>query len=1145
MFDGSQLREALAVASAEMRSARRLARTWLFASLALLIGIAAYGYYTVLHAMTSGFSATLGFLNARFLLASMGIFATGILVVALVFLAFDVRARDLREKVAEVLDSRPCDNFTLLFGRLLGLVLVVWAPLALWVALVQGVGALAVAFDWRVGQPVEPASILAFLLLDAPVTLALWGAVVLFLAAALRNRLLVVLAALALFAGYMWLFFRTPLYLLPIHSVPANMASDLLPRFADAWTVLQRLAMLLLAGGFLFLGATIHARPDDRPAATGVALGVGLLLLGAAALGAIAWPAVAARTEQERWLAVHEASQHAPRLDVLGIAGSVVVDPGERLALDLTYRLAAPDEALEKAIFSLNPGMAVTALRLDGVDAEFEHSLGLLTVPLPASAGAGEFALSIVAEGAPDPAFAYLDGVVQPQLASGNDTNVLLLGSEAGIFESNYVALMPGTYWLPMPGAAAGRDHAANYGRDYFALELAVEVPPTWLVAGPGKRHGEGGAFSYRPPAPVPEVALIAAAFERRGFDAGGVELELLVHPKHVRNVAFFADAAEEIRDRAAELFAEAARLGLGYPYDALTLVEVPATLRTFGGGWRLGSVQALPGVTLLREYGFPTSRFELRLRDPEDYEDEEGGIAAAKRYVLADFFANDVTGGNLLYGAVANVFGFLTGAQGEGAVALDFLAHELAAKLIAQQRGGYFSAHDYEAGAEMGALFQRAIASAFSVFRSSGDNSIAASVHAGATNQPSVWNSALGAPLADLDASEARLAVAVLWLKAPAIAEAIVDGLGRERAAALLAEVRARHIGGSFSAADFEAAASAVGADLNGLLGDWLHDAALPGFLVAEPSVVRMADDGEGQPRYQITVDVRNDEPVPGLAQLAYLRADDRREHTDSTGPVRIPGHTSVELGLVAPQPPGRLWLAPYMALNRGQVALNVPAVDETERTQIEGFTGARPSDWIPTPDGIVVDDLDLGFAVRLDDAADGRIGAGSWFLPAADIDEGLPVYNPFVGGAQWTRQEVDASWGKYRHTLARVGAGDGTAVATFTAALPAAGKWRLAYHLPAVPGGQGSISFGTGGASVSVSRASPAEVFGSYDLRLGAQGVDVAVEFDGAAAETGWNDLGDFDLPAGEVSLSVSNKTNGRLVVADAIRWRPLAPR
>lgn len=47
--------------------------------------------------------------------------------------------------------------------------------------------------------------------------------------------------------------------------------------------------------------------------------------------------------------------------------------------------------------------------------------------------------------------------------------------------------------------------------------------------------------------------------------------------------------------------------------------------------------------------------------------------------------------------------------------------------------------------------------------------------------------------------------------------------------------------------------------------------------------------------------------------------------------------------------------------------------------------------------------------------------------------------------------------------------------------------------------------------------------------------------IEFDGKAASFGWNDLGEFQMPAGESSLEVASITTGSVVVADAIRWRP----
>ena len=48
--------------------------------------------------------------------------------------------------------------------------------------------------------------------------------------------------------------------------------------------------------------------------------------------------------------------------------------------------------------------------------------------------------------------------------------------------------------------------------------------------------------------------------------------------------------------------------------------------------------------------------------------------------------------------------------------------------------------------------------------------------------------------------------------------------------------------------------------------------------------------------------------------------------------------------------------------------------------------------------------------------------------------------------------------------------------------------------------------------------------------------------MEFDGSIAEEGWNHLGDFDLRSTNVALVVTDRTDGDVVVVDAIRWRPL---
>ena len=52
-----------------------------------------------------------------------------------------------------------------------------------------------------------------------------------------------------------------------------------------------------------------------------------------------------------------------------------------------------------------------------------------------------------------------------------------------------------------------------------------------------------------------------------------------------------------------------------------------------------------------------------------------------------------------------------------------------------------------------------------------------------------------------------------------------------------------------------------------------------------------------------------------------------------------------------------------------------------------------------------------------------------------------------------------------------------------------------------------------------------------------------DVWAAEDAKAGEPGWNVLDSFELSGGEVNVEVSDFSEGRLVVADAIRWTPAA--
>ena len=1101
----------------ELRTLRRQVRTWVFLALGIGVAGAAYGYYSYLHGVSSFAQLSMGTMLPRFTTAYFNSYLLWFFMAALVFLAFDLRHRDERERVAAVVDARPVGNVALIGGRLCAVVLVVGLPLFGVLLLIQATGTVGRALGWWV-DPIEPFSMFVFLFLDALPALILWSATVLLLAAGLRNRLAVAATALALLGIHMWSFAVVPSYLMPAVSllhIHDNWASDLAPRIPEFQTYMHRGALLMLAAAFVVWAGALYPRADGRLRHPLLLIGAVPALLGVAGIGVVVLRGFEGMDLRETWLAAHNAASREPTPLVDHISGVVTIVPGEAAHLHLELQLRGTGTRLSTLLFSFNPGFEIAELHVDDVRTPFRHEHGLLTVdPVEPLAPDQRATLSLQASGIPDPDFAYLDSVVDWRQESARNA-ILWSGTAGGIFETRYVALMPGLRWLPVPGANlddAGRAYAAT-------VDLTVEVPPGWLVAGPGRREAiSPGRYRFQPAANVPKVGLFAARFARRAAEVDGVTLELLMHPGHLRNLAYFAGVEEQIRSRLAEILRDAARYGIPYPYRGFTVVEVPAHLREYGGGHWLDTRMALPGLLLLKEQGFPYANF-WRLNDPAQYATFPGGLDALKVQWLEFAFSNRIGSGSALRAFGRNLVTFQTAAVGPGAPALDYVREEIGHELFrdpATFRGSWpllYTAHRQNADAGFGATIAGMVDGL-------------ANAGGGATGfrqffyvQPSVWERALRTSLAAVDyETEPSKAVAAFALRGRAVALSIVDGLGRERAGAFLAALRDGHDRG-YDVDDFHAAET----DITRLVGDWLHDVALPGFLASRAVVERVADDETGKPRYEIRVHVRNDQPVPGLVRLA-LGASPQSARSQ---PLRIDGNAAAEIATVSAEPPASLWLEPYLALNQVPFQIELPDHVDANAKARGPFVGSRPSTWSPpdTP-GVVIDDLDPGFAVeRRSNAV--RLGDD---MASGELDQGLPTWSR--EGGVWARANIPSSWGKYRRTAAGAIAGDGGDVAVFDTVLPTPGRWRLDYHIPnrdAMAADYSIAAFGT---------------LGAHHMTLVRDGDRTPVVFDGAAADVGWNEVGRYALSSGAVRLEVATRSDGEMVIADAIRWVPLPP-
>ena len=1125
---------------AELRTTFRSSLHWLVAVAVVVVSLLVSLACGELYVRGAAYFPATDVLTPGMMISTHRTAVLAFLLVAQTFLLVNFGVRDEKEGIAAVLNAKPMTNFAHVAGRLTGSLAAAWWPVAfsaaLWLALAYLGSQVAVGF------PVEVAPFAAFLFLDLIPAQLLWGAMLVLLIGALRSRLWAVAVATPLLVASLWF-----MSWIPRHFAPA---------WSDVQVFLHRGALLVVGVGIVTFAATIHPRLDNRSPATR-AIGIALLCAGLLVLGTMAKAAANDLELRGQWLAAHAAEDGAmANIDLEHVGGRVFIEPGERLRVEVDLVLRRSAEAFPSPlVLSLNPGMAVERLTLAGLEAPHSHAMGLLKVELPRSLRHAEtVVLSAAAVGVPDPAFAYLDAAVDWR-TSESGSALAYLGTEATLFDADHVALMPAAAWLPLVGANVRRDEAP---KDFHAVDLIVEVPSGWRVAGPGGRIADGeDGIVFRPTAPVEQVALIASRFERRAIDVDGVAVELLFAGEHAPTLERMADLEPFVAARLSSIFSDADRMGLSYPYDGLSFVEVPRRLRVYGGGWRLGSVQALPGVVLVREPHFRLQQFASAFLPYEDNPEE-------KFHLLETYFRLDTMGGNPYVGLARNLL--QTSARGDGAREIDFLLETVMNHLLAKSAAD-FSAHDFGDAARLAELISSSYLSTIALAVGLGDASVALP-----PESSSVWDRALEAPLSELDPTDdPRQALGVLRLKCRALATLLFDLIGTTRTALAVAELRERFTGTTFTK---EALAEVLGnfeadADIGDYLDGWLYDAALPGFLVSEIEVYPLPLDDQRRPQYQIRFHVRNDEPVAGYVRFSYGWSRGSITGSNESDPIHVGGQSSVEVGLV-----GRiidvdhLFVRPYLALNRAPVYTN--DVRKRSPGNIEPLNFVRPSTWKPDElADLVVDDLDAGFAViePATDVADAHGGLAERDLRPRDIAldlwrRELPWgWRVFVNGAvafraldlagerherRWMRQEVSSAWGRYRHTVARTLSGDGDRRAAFTTSLPFAGRWRLDYHLPALSMQVPGVPVGVASV-VQMSLHSTSQ--GSYDMTLVVGESRTPIAFNAALAPPGWNKVGEFDLTAGSVALEVSNRTGGEsaiagstIVIADAIRWRPV---
>ena len=1142
------------LATAEMRSCRRLARTWVIFAIGALIAIGVWLASAGMHAFTSaeGTIAPGGFYSPRFMPVIIGGTIISIFSLGILFLAFDIRTRDIRSRMLEVLDNRPMSNIELLTGRLLGIVILVGMAAIVTVLILAGIALLLGLSGVPIGHPIDPVSLFSFLIWDIVPNLAFVGSLTILLSILLRYRILVVLIVLTLIFGGSFLSLNLPFFLQPALTsyVFVNiMPSELAPQLVNSEVLLNRMSLMLLTAAFLAIAASIHPRRSatKNRQITGV-VGVAILVVGALTIAGMIYAIFGDVEKTSRWASIHASNHGEHPTDIKRISGSVDIFPGRRINLDLVLVLeSTSDGDTDTWMFSLNPGYRIQEIAIDGVSTQdYSFEDGLLKISKSGTNGSN-VEVEILARGVPNPRFAYLDGSLDWREFTAQQIQQLnSLGTKSYIFHPSYVALVPGATWLPISGTTYRRGLYEVSQTDFFDLDLEVSVPPNWTAVGPGQRtpvnDERRSRFRFNPQTPISEVAILASKFVRRALEVRGIEFEIFLSNKHSKILEVLDEAAPALEGWLDEQVTDLSDSGMEYPYRTYSMVEVPSSLRVYGGGWRMDSILGPPSILMIRENGFPIARFDNAKLGLNPQDETEEDYAHQVFMLPMEFFRSNLKGENPFLHFSQNLVGYQTRPSGSGATAIDFVVNELAKETWTFD-DGYFSVYTY---ADIAQLLAAQSAAQFGM-----------NVKTELARRHSVWHRTLNTSLADLDFFEdSYKAMHVLHLRTAVFVTSITNNYENESIGAFLRLLIERYRGKTYTRDQFMQTALDAGMDFSHAGGDWLDSRRLPGYLATGPQVERIADTESGEPVYQPTFILRNNEPIPGVATVSYVQTEGDEVLGSHSESIWVPPNTSLRVATLMEEKPNRISIHPNIAMNRTVMHL-FPKVDrDLVPTDSPELPLTEKVDWVwPYEDEIVVDDLDPGFSiVRNGDTefAPEIPWLARFFLAqvidldeAAELDQGLPEDGLFstLAADIWARNGRLMCFGKYRQTIAVKTFGGGGSKAKFSATLPLIGKWELRFHVPESTSNNSS-------ARVAISLGDSSVEFESDDLTT-TQGLDGVlelqvqygdktenIELELAGKSMSWQSLGIFDIDTPEVDVLVLNATKGR-AFADAIHW------
>ncbi len=272
-------------------------------------------------------------------------------------------------------------------------------------------------------------------------------------------------------------------------------------------------------------------------------------------------------------------------------------------------------KSIDTVILSLNPSLSVEALSIDSTDVGFKRELHLIKIPVvQALQPAEKCVVKIIYQGELNENYAFVD-LNEDEYNDVHNFDLLKMRKRTAFINSNFVCLTSASGWYPTAGAGYSTIYPYFKPKDFSKFSLRVRTDPDLLPISQGlvENFGEGD-FKFTPEYPLSQISLSIGNYVKKSVTVDSIEFSIYT----IRGNDFYTDFFEEIKDTLAyqikDLWSRKKMdLGIKYPYARFSIVEVPVHFRKDVHKYSIVSDAVQPEIIYYPEKGIGMENVDLK----------------------------------------------------------------------------------------------------------------------------------------------------------------------------------------------------------------------------------------------------------------------------------------------------------------------------------------------------------------------------------------------------------------------------------------------------------------------------------------------------------------------------------------------------